>query len=310
MATSLGRHHLSGRVYFPEIRRFQCSVDYKRMKPLQDESPLTRHLALVERILRSIARRKCLSPDAAEEFASRARLYLLEDDCAVLRKFRGRSSLSTYLTTVLTRLYLDYRRSAWGKWRGSAVAKRSGLTAQKLEILLYRDGFSFDEAVEILQRNHGVSESTEHLAEIAGRLPPRQSRRHLGEEALASATSGYRADDRLRENEANASADRVGGILSSALSEVPPEDRLILRLWSESGFTVAAIARTLDLDQKPLYRRLEQLLVRLREALEARGLDRDQVLEVLREQPGAIPVDFGSLAEGRAVRPSQQRGEL
>jgi RNA polymerase sigma factor for flagellar operon FliA len=45
--------------------------------------------------------------------------------------------------------------------------------------------------------------------------------------------------------------------------------------------SVADIARTLRLDQKPLYRRIDGSLARLRPALEAGGVDRDLAAELL-----------------------------
>jgi len=47
---------------------------------------------------------------------------------ALLAKFEGRSSLRTFLTVVIQRLFLDHRISAWGKWRPSAEARRGGST--------------------------------------------------------------------------------------------------------------------------------------------------------------------------------------
>ena len=40
----------------------------------------------------------------------------------VLRKFEVRSSLRTYLTVVVNRMYIDGRVKQWGKWRPSAIA--------------------------------------------------------------------------------------------------------------------------------------------------------------------------------------------
>ena len=58
-------------------------------------------------------------------------------------------------------------------------------------------------------------------------------------------------------------------------------DRLILRLRFQDGLAVADIARALHLDQKPLYRRFEELLRRLRAALEAAGIDPVQACELV-----------------------------
>src|ERR1019366_2147799 len=90
----------------------------------------------------------------ADDFASHVKLRLIEDDYAILRKFQRRSSLRTYLTVVIQRMFLDYRISAWGKWRPSAEAKRAGAVAVQLEQLMGRDGYRFGEACELLETNH------------------------------------------------------------------------------------------------------------------------------------------------------------
>ena len=86
-------------------------------------------LGLVEQVIAFICRRHRLYDARAEDFASYARLALIDSDYAILRKFQGRSSLGTYLTTVIHRLYLDYlnrehgngalprRRKSWARQR-------------------------------------------------------------------------------------------------------------------------------------------------------------------------------------------------
>ena len=133
--------------------------DRFRARPTQvttDDHSVTSWYPLVERILVKLARRKQLSQNESEDFASHVRLKMLEDNGAILQKFRGQSSIETYLTTVLTRLFLDYRREKWGRWRSSAVAKRLGREALLLEKALYRDHIPFEEAAEMLRHNHGV----------------------------------------------------------------------------------------------------------------------------------------------------------
>ena len=91
------------------------------------------NLDLVERLVRFTARRHHLSFTDAEEFASIVRLKLVENDFAILRKFEGRSLLSTYLTVVIERLCHDFSIARWGKWRPSAAARRQGDVAMLLE---------------------------------------------------------------------------------------------------------------------------------------------------------------------------------
>ena len=93
------------------------------------ERLLLEHLPWIERACAALARRHGLAGDEADDFLSWARMRLLEDDCAILRKFRSESQLTTYLTVVLNRLFQDYRVSQLGRWRPSAAASPSAASA-------------------------------------------------------------------------------------------------------------------------------------------------------------------------------------
>ncbi len=139
-------------------------------------------LALIDAVTAFIARRHHLSATDAEEFAAHVRLRILEDDYATLRKFEERSSLKTYLTTVIQRWFLDDRTARWGKWRPSAEAKRLGPLAILVERLMVRDGMTFDEACTVLETNHGVTVGRAAIAAIENVCPS----------ASAAATSAKR----------------------------------------------------------------------------------------------------------------------
>lgn len=264
------------------------------------------HLELVEDVLRRVASRRCLSADEAEDFVSWARLRLLEDDCAALAKFRGRSSFKTYLVTVVQNLFRDYRISKWGKWRPSAKARRLGVVAVRLERMVHRDGIGFDEAAETLRRNHGVEASVSELAELVGELPPRVPHREVGEAPLDTVAEDGRVEARIRNGERAELVERAEAALAGALRALDPEDRLVLKMRFEDGFTVATIARTLGLEQKPLYRRIARSLGSLRSGLEERGVAREAVTELLGWSRLDLDVDYGvSGGESRRARPSQ-----
>jgi RNA polymerase sigma factor (sigma-70 family) len=278
--------------------------------PLEADSPadLLTHLPLCERVVGALARRRCLSPDEQEDFTSWARLRLVENGEAILGSFQGRSTLSTYLTTVAVNLFRDYRIAKWGKFRPSAAAKRMGTVAVRLEMLTARDGVPLDEAVEILRRNEGVNEAAEELEAMAAKLPVRAPRRFEGEETLASLPARDRAEDRALRHEAAAAAGRVEAALDEGLRTLSAEDRLILKMRVQDGFTVADIARSLHLEQKPLYRRLEQLTSRLRQEMESRGVRREDVDDVVEWEEVEIRVDYHLGDENPQLRPSKKEG--
>lgn len=237
-----------------------------------DDHPLLPHLPLVERIVAALARRRRLPEQEAEEFAAEVRLILVEDRGGVLTSFQGKSSWKTYLTTVVSNLYLDWQRSRWGRWRPAAVAKRLGPVAILLDRMLHRDGLSFEEAAEMLRRNHGVDMAIPELAELAGKLPHRPPRRTEGGEAVDHLVAPGAADSSAHQAEQGIVAQRVEDAVNAVLTEMAPADRLLLQLLYESGLQVSAVARMLDEDQKSLYRRRDRLLARLRQGLEARGV--------------------------------------
>ena len=240
------------------------------------------HLELIDRVICSICRRNCVLEDEAEDFASWAKLKLIDNDYAIIRKFQGRSSLKTYLTTVLQNLFRDYRIGKWGKWRPSAKARRLGEVAVQLETLLSRDGFSLHEAVGILTTNLQVGSSAEELEAMAAELPPRTSRRMEGEETLVKTGANGHVEEKVIDGERAETAARTEALLAEALEAVPAEDRLMLKMRYQDGFTIASIADALGLKPRPLYRRFEQSLATLRRELEHQGLGASERARALR----------------------------
>src|SRR5262245_57293226 len=81
------------------------------------------NIATIDRIAAFICRHHHV-PDEWEEFAAQVKCDLLDHNYDIIRKYEGRAAFSTYLTTVMNRLFYQYRVRLWGKWRPSAEAKR------------------------------------------------------------------------------------------------------------------------------------------------------------------------------------------
>ena len=245
---------------------------------------LAQQLPLLDEVARSVARRGGSRADDQEEFVARARLKMVEDDYAVLRKFEGRSSLRTYLTVVLQRLFLDERVRRWGRWRSSAVARRMGPAAQRIEILLRRDGLSADEAWQTLTWNEGWALPRAEFERVAAALPPRVRHRQVDEEELASVSApGPAAEAEVVARERAEQAEGTCRALRCALAGLTAEERVILKLRYQDGLTVGAVARALALPEKPLFRRIERLRERLRAGLEQQGVRGGDLVAVLGE---------------------------
>jgi RNA polymerase sigma factor for flagellar operon FliA len=261
---------------------------------LAQDHPLLPHLDLVDSITGALARRRRLSAEEAEEFAAEVRLILCEDQGGILSSFQGKSSWKTYLTTVVNHLYFDRQRARWGRWRPAAVAKRMGPTAVLLDQLLHRDGISFEEAAEMLRRNHGVEMSISELSELVGKLPHRLPRRVEGEETLQSLGVEGGVEAAVREAEQSEAASRVEAAVNAVLAELSAEDRLLLQMHYEQSLPMSAIARMLGEEQKPLYRRRDQLLANLRQGLESSGVTWPEVEDIFTTNEVDLDVEYAT----------------
>lgn len=250
---------------------------------MNPETTYLQHLESIERIAAFVARRGHLNADEAGEFVQIVRVKLFDDDYAIIRKFEGRSSFTTYLTTVILRLFHQWRVEMWGKWRPSAEAKRLGDKAITLERLITRDGFTFAEAVNILTTRAGSVYTVRELEALYVRLPPRTPRPVLVPDDSVPEVAAVEADtdDRVESRDRERSARCCAAALDAALAKLGDEDRLILQLRFWNGRKVPEIAKIVGIDQKKIYKRLDKLLAALRTALEAAGVQRSDIDKLL-----------------------------
>jgi RNA polymerase sigma factor for flagellar operon FliA len=244
-------------------------------------------LQLLPRIDRAIAwqvRRYRMSPADADDFAQWVKLKFVDNDYAVLRKFEERSSVATYVTSVVANAFQDFRNHLWGKWRPSAEARRLGAVAVLLEQYVVRDELTFDEASVQLTTNHSLDMPRTEIERIAAQLPPRTRRRMEPEAVLQGIAAPGSADAGVWEEERAGIGRRIWTTLDRELGTLTAEDAAILALKYKGGKKVSEIATILGLSQKPLYRRIEGLQRQLRVALEADGLDHSVIREFLDDE--------------------------
>jgi RNA polymerase sigma factor (sigma-70 family) len=271
-------------------------VDYERL--------LVDNLSLVDGVVRTIARRYRLSADDADELCSSVRLKLLENDYEVLRKFEQRSQLRTYLITVVQRVVLDDRNARWGKWRPSAQAYRLGPIAILLDELITRDHRTLDEAAESISARFGDAVSRSQLEAMLAQLPARRTRRFVGDEVLEQMPAPAPDEgDVLDSLDRERCGDRIERALESVLTQLGDEDRVILRMRFCHNMKLARIAEMLALAPKPFYRRVDDLMRMLRQALQAQGVTEADVTAVL-----ASPLaEIDSMLAGMPAEKSQGR---
>jgi RNA polymerase sigma factor (sigma-70 family) len=271
--------------YHPYYRRDSRSsvavAEVSEAGEMTHEQWFLEQLPVIERVIGWVCARRGLRGADAEDFASIVKTRLIENEYEVLGKWQGRSSIKTYLTTVINRIYLDFQVQRFGKWRPSAEARRLGPVALRLEQLMFRDGLSFDEACEVLLSDPRIGLNRDDLYAIRVQLPPRMSRRvDLHEHEPVRQESAAEAVDR---KERQALANRTFAAIRCSLLRLPAPDRLFVRLHFILGRTVADAARAMDADQKALYRKKEDIGKRLKADLKAEGIGVEEAHVLLAE---------------------------
>ena len=252
---------------------------------VSDEAKFLEALPVIDDVAGQVCRRHRLNAAEADDFRSEVRLHFIERNYEVLRKFEGRCALATYLNVVVQRVFLDFRNRTWGRWRPSTDARRLGPTAILIERLVTRDGWTLEQAIEMLRTNHQLEIDDTHRAfcnTLSARAP---GRRMVSEDDAAEvAGSGPSADANVVMAERDFAAKRVQAALDRARQSLPATDRLILKMRFDDRAAVSDIARALHLEQRPLYRTIERLLKTIGDAMRADGIS-DVDIETLINAP-------------------------
>jgi RNA polymerase sigma factor (sigma-70 family) len=240
-------------------------------------APTAANLALLKTVVRRAAGAARLTPEDAQDFEQSVHLRLLERQYDIFERFSGRSSLHTFLHTVVRRMLLDWQIQTRGKWRPSAAARRLGLDAVRLERLIARDGLTVAEAANTL-RTAGVSDPD--LNRISSSLPVRMPRRFVSDTTLTEMAAADFEDpaDAAERRRAEVSRRRA---LAAALRQLSREDRQLLRERFLVGYPMRHIAVKRATNPKVMYRRCDRLLRTLRRT----------VGEVMERNSGGASVD-------------------
>ncbi|HEU0302250.1 MAG TPA: restriction endonuclease [Longimicrobium sp.] len=241
---------------------------------LNSEAIFLEYLGWINRVIDMTCSKHGLWGSDAEDFASWVQVKLIENDYAVIRH-SGESGLKSYLVILVNRQLQEFWRQRWGRWRTSAAARQLGSPAPELETLVYRDGYRLEQAGEKLRIEGRTSQSDAELARLLAKLPHREPLRPVEvppDTVLSDAEAASRADERVLSEEAEQQRGRVLEALDRAMDKLGPEDCMIVRMHFQEGHALAYVARALNLERKPLYRRAERLRALLKASMEREGV--------------------------------------
>jgi RNA polymerase sigma factor (sigma-70 family) len=248
--------------------------------PGMAEAIFLENLPFIDKGASIVSRKYGLWGSDAEDFAAWVKIRMMEDDFSVLRSYRGESDIRTFITTVIVRLAITFSRERRGMWRPSAAAERLGPPAPELEKLVRVDGYTVSEAGEKLRTAGRTTWTDAELARLLAHLPERLPLRPA-EVAAEPVPEELRSADRIPAVEETVQRQRVTEALKHAMDRLSVEDRAIALMYFVDGYTTANVARALQLEQKPLYRRIPKLRDRIRAYLEAEGVSAREASKIL-----------------------------
>ena len=143
-------------------------IDRRLLKQCLDRTPgawedfVDRFIGVIVHVVRNTAHARSvpLNPDDIDDLCAEVFVTLLRDDFAVLRNFRGESSLSTYLTVVSRRVVVrEIMRRRKAEAMGHVIAHQAALEQSG-------NGRAAHESVE----------DAEEVRQLLRRLSPREAR--------------------------------------------------------------------------------------------------------------------------------------
>jgi len=246
-----------------------------------DNDELLKLLKTTERLAKTLGRRRGVSREDAEDFAQDALLKVMDNDHAVLRKFRNDSSMATYLASVVSFYFKDWTNSRWGKYRTPKPVGRLGEPAITLHRSMVRDGLSFAEACEKLRTEHRFALTDAELAEIAAKLPIKFRHQIESADALTNVAAPDTADHIIVDQEKLALRQRIYEILQRWRAGLTEQDALIVAYWIDDGLKFVELAKLVGIPQKKVYERVDTLRKQLRRLLKDGGIDGSTIRDLL-----------------------------
>ncbi len=240
------------------------------------------HLKQINEAISIICRKHGMTRDEEKDFAQNVHLQLIENDYKKLRAYKGKSSLKTYLYTVISRIFIDQVRV---KWHPSAAAKRMGETVVALEKLTCRDHYTLHEACQILAAIPSTAIDEDAAHDILDRLHFKTPRLTIVEDSeellLRIVDPAPDPETCIAQKQRHQIKQEMIAIIGDVVQSLSGEDKLLIKLLFIDGLKISKIARLLGKDDRQPYKRIQSILRKMREAMRKSGIAESDIRDVL-----------------------------
>lgn len=233
----------------------------------------------------------------ALELANKVLDKLREKDYKILKQFKGKAKLSTYITAVISNQAVDMVRRKKGRGREKERAKKIGPLGERIYELVFAAGMDVPAAFSELRSKFSFSGSMEEVEAIAAkirgkRLPaagvPSWQGNRVVKEGVRNMETGELiiADRHSNPEDITIEAQRLQKlkeVTDSIISQLKGEERLILRMRfpvseDEKPKDIEQIAGLLGISRKAVYNRLSRVLAKCRDNITRIGVKFDDLL--------------------------------
>ncbi|MGD9289516.1 MAG: sigma-70 family RNA polymerase sigma factor [Desulfobacterales bacterium] len=198
-----------------------------------------------------------------------------------LRDFKGKSSLNTYLYSLINSLVIDFKRKKFGRRRIPAGVVKLGKWAEAVYRFVCWQKFSYDDAYDFLMVDGLFTGSYDEFiraAEPIRRAPCRENPAfQSSEDARKGDLKNIMAGDSnpletLIQKLDRERRIRALKIIKETTARMSGNDRLLVKLVYGSDRSLTAAAKVLGLPASTARNRLKRLLTTYRESLLAEGI--------------------------------------
>jgi len=196
--------------------------------------------------------------------------HLKKDDFKVLKDFKNRSKLTTYITTIIAHLIIDIKRKMEGRNRATERARSMGPLGEKLYDLVFIKGYPLEEAFNFLKKTDAVTETLEEIETMVEKIKGRSSSHPHTGTFIEKDTPEKELEEKQREALAK-------NVINEVLEGLSNEEKLIIRMRfplseDEEPKRPSEIARMLGISEKAADSRIRRALSRCKEMMLKNGL--------------------------------------
>ncbi len=270
---------------------------------------LNDNLTYIEQQCRKIIHRKIkmnpLNPDQLEIEIENTALELINtvmdklqaNGFKILRQFNGKSKITTYMTTVISRTFVDQLRSKIGRNRDRERAEKLGPLGKQIYQLRHVEKLEREQVIRRIQEDIDQTAKAAEIDSMIDRIDaalktknlstavttgsPIKAGMKLPDDKIVVPDPGKGPEETLLLSEKKVKHRQA---ISHLLDQLSTEERFVLknRFYQDDlplKLRIEAISRALNMEKRNVYKKIDRLLKKCKKMLMEQGLDINELIK-------------------------------